>query len=301
MGGLSRIRFKIFFLNKTFKIKQSFKIFIFKFNLIYKANLISEFILKLWSTLINQQNSINISTVFSYEIIANVHYEICSLYSQLYYNPADQLVYLEQNTSKEMKQLADMVESFLNSSQSSFSHNSEDYTQLTTVRIKFVNSILSESVLFDISLKNIKHFDSKLINLIMFAYLNSNLSSNKSDQQAHSSSTSTSTLVEKELIQFVNQCVNKLEIFSELGIKFDSNLESFLNSFIGRFATKLKQTEDFQKRKLLIDNNLSIYFQDFMKMITSLTSISTHAIIYKCYLLASQLISNLSIYLHIRV
>lgn len=275
----------------------------------------SEFILKLWTTLINHQNSINISTVFSYDLIANIHYELCSLYSYLFYKPDEYIV--EQQTSKEIKQLTEMIEHFLTPNHVSLSHGTDDFTHLTTIRIKFVANVLGESSLFDLSQKNVKFFDSKLINLIVFAYL----SSSRSETSANSSN-STANLVEKELINFVNICAHKLDIFVQLDVKLTTDIEQLINDFIKKFSFNIKQLQvsrkktlfnkirlfylpfldfkNFNERKTQLDH-LNVYFHDFLKIINSLGSINTHSVIYKCYLLASQIVMRLAVYIHSRV
>lgn len=266
--------------------------------------------LGLWERLLEHQKAINISAVFSYETIANLHIEICSLYAHLFATqPCDQLADLV--ISDESRRLAHMIDTFLHSSSHSFSHNSEDYTQLTTVRIKFASGVLSDRALFESSRLTIEQFDAKLINLIIFAYLNSNLAAAGSGAsatrtemfiQTSSSSGGGATLVEKELVHFVTQCVAKLGIFTQLGVEFEQNsdMERFLNSFIKRFEERLRALTNFNERKQLVEN-LNVYLHDFLRMITAINSITTHAIIYKCYLLASQIVSHLAVYLHSRV
>lgn len=252
----------------------------------------SKLIIQLWEKLVEHQRSINISTVFSYEIMANIHLEICSLYSNLF-SSSDQALMVSDVLSDEMRRLCDMIETFLHSNNSH-----DDYTQLTTVRIRFVNGILSDPNLFALSQKSIKQFEAKLVNLIISAYLNSNLvSSNKSTSSSEQSTSS--TLVEKELNLLVSQCAARLEVFSEIDF-IDNDLEKFINAFVKSIDSRLKRLQSLQERKPVLDN-LNIYLQDFLRMIASITSISTHAIIYKCYLLAAQIISNLSVYLHFRV
>lgn len=260
----------------------------------------------MWEKLLEHQKSINISTVFSYEVIASVHLELCALYAQLFEMPTDDQLLLSDGA----RRLAEMVETFVHSTHASFTHNSEDYTQLTTVRIKFVSGLLADVSLFELSRRAISQFDAKLVNLIIFAYLNSNVTPVSASSSSGSSSSSTvssaqstnaGTLVEKELIHFVTQCVSKLELFDQMNIVFDrSNVELFLNTFIQRYEAKLRSVVNFQDRKPLLEN-LTIYLHDFLRMVSSINSINSHAIIYKCYLLASQIVSYLSVYLHSRV
>ena len=58
--------------------------------------------------------------------------------------------------------------------------------------------------------------------------------------------------------------------------------------------------KSFADRKVHLDN-LNIYFQDFMKIVTSIHTIATHSIIYKCYIIASNVVFKLSSFLHSRV
>lgn len=208
----------------------------------------TELILKIWTISLNQQNAINKASMFSYEITSNIHYEICSLYSNLIYNPQSLL----QNTTKEMKNLVSMIEQFAlichSFSTTTSQTNLDDHSQLTVVRLKFLNFVSNDSSLFEICEKNIQNFHLKLINIIIFAYVNSTsvVSQNNNHKdyfEPNSNSASSTNLTEKELCQFVNSCMQKVPIFGELGISFGSSVEQLLIEFIQKYSYKLKQTQ----------------------------------------------------------
>ena len=50
---------------------------------------------------------------------------------------------------------------------------------------------------------------------------------------------------DKELQNFVRLSSDRLKIFAELKISFNSNLEEFLTSFIAKFAFRLKNLQVF--------------------------------------------------------
>ena len=62
----------------------------------------------------------------------------------------------------------------------------------------------------------------------------------------------------------------------------------------------IKNKKNFNEKKIELDN-LMLCLQDFLKLINSLNSVSSHATIYKCYLLAAQIIFSMSNFLHCRV
>lgn len=191
--------------------------------------------------MIGHQNS---ASIFSYEIMANLFYELCSLYSSLFYNPGSLLV----NSTKQMKTLIEMIE------QISFSHiNSavlissssyfEENTPLTIVRLKILNNLLTDENLFEICKKNMTNFQAKLVNFLIFAYLhNANL--NRNDLSIENRETADkANLANAELNNFLRLATNKILIFNELRLEFDSNTELFVIEFINRYALKIKQTE----------------------------------------------------------
>lgn len=184
----------------------------------------------------------NTATIFSYEIMANIFYEICSLYSNLFYNPSSLLV----NSTKSMKNLLEMIENIsfnhLNNSILMNNSNNEDKTPLTIVRLKILNNILQDEYLFEICKRNMPSFQAKLINFMIFAYLyNANI--NKSDLSLESEAADKTDLANTELKIFLKLITIKIQIFDDLKIKFDSNIEQFIIDFISKYAQKIKLTE----------------------------------------------------------
>ena len=183
----------------------------------------------------------NTASIFSYETIANFFYELCSLYSSLFYNSSSLLV----NSTKQMKILIEMVEQIsfshmnsavLNSSSSHFEEN----TPSTIVRIKILNNILVDESLFEICEKNMVNFQAKVINFLVFAYLHIE----KNDLNVGKRETSDKVnLANKELNDFLRLSTEKILIFNELNIEFDKNIELFVIDFIGRYALKIKDTK----------------------------------------------------------
>lgn len=72
-----------------------------------------------------------------------------------------------------------------------------------------------------------------------------------------------------------------------------------MNEFIRNYSIKLKECQAFNDRKVLVDTFYA-YFQDFLRLINSLTTVTSHSTIYKSYLLASNIVRHMSIYLHSR-
>ncbi len=184
----------------------------------------------------------NTASIFSYEIIANFFYELCSLYSSLFYNPSSLIV----NSTKQMKTLIEMVE------QISFSHmNSvlisspsyfEDNTPSSIIRLKILNNILVDENLFEICKKNMANFQAKLINFLVFVYLHIE---RKEINEENRETSEKANLANTELKIFFRLSSEKLLIFNDLNLKFDSNIELFVNDFISRYADRIKHTEVF--------------------------------------------------------
>lgn len=269
------------------------------------TNIMMDIIQKIWP--LSLHTTSNTSNVFSYETTANFYFEMCSLYSYLFYNPKS----LVNNQTKEMKNLLDMIE---NISFTSPNTNDDSTSQLIIVRLKFLNNILRDNNLYEICEKNLLNFEYKLMNFFIHTYLNNaNISlvqSSNSDISVNTTANSNASgsgqsTVEKEFFQFVELLTQKLNLFTELNMnKFDSqssnNLEEFLNEFVIKYSQKVKQTQSHSDKKILIEN-FNSYFQDFLKLINSLGSVTSHSTIYKSYLLAANIVGHMSFYLHCRV
>jgi hypothetical protein len=194
----------------------------------------SNFVQKLWTVLNHQNSFTNLTSVFSYEIIANFYFEMCSLYSHLFYNPQSLVV----NSAKQMKILLDMIETFCFTSHANNSTTSTDESQSIVVKLKFLNNLLDDQNLYDVCNKNMTNFELKFVSFIVYVYLNN--SSRETMEQNNSKNVSQ---VDKELQNFVRLSSDKLKIFSELKISFNSNLEEFLTSFVAKFAFRLKNLQ----------------------------------------------------------
>jgi hypothetical protein len=192
----------------------------------------SNFVQKLWSVLNHQNSFTNLTSVFSYEIIANFYFEICSLYSHLFYNPQSLVV----NSAKQIKTLLDMIENFCFASHT---NNSADESQSIVVKLKFLNNLLDDQNLYDVCNKNMANFELKFVSFIVYVYLNSASSSRETVEQ----NSKNGCQVDKELQSFVRLSSDRLKIFAELKISFNSNLEEFLTSFIAKFAFRLKNLQ----------------------------------------------------------
>ena len=212
----------------------------------------SDFMQKLWSILVkqsNQQNGsggspFNLTSIFSYEIISNFYFEICCLYSNLFYNPQS----LVKNCASQTKTLLDMIEQF------TFTYaahvNTDDSSQLIVVRLRFVNNILQNESLFDICTRNMSNFEHKIVCFIIFAYLNSGQNASRESNDTNSSAKNGANHVDRELQLLVRLSVEKLNVFTQLNVAFNSNLEEFLTSFIKKVSAKIKNTQvDFNKDK----------------------------------------------------
>lgn len=199
-----------------------------------------DFLERLWSILNKQQSSgLNLTSIFSYEIISNFYFEICCLYSNLFYNPT----LLAKNCSSQTKILLDMVEKF------TFTYTAvnvmDDSSQLIVVRLKFLNNILQNENLFDICVKNMINFEHKIICFIIFAYLNSTNSSTvySNNKEPNEARNSANNHVERELQSLVKFSIEKIKVFTDLALAFNSNLEEFLTSFVKRISTKIKNIQ----------------------------------------------------------
>lgn len=207
-----------------------------------KAELLTDLTLKLWNTLLVHQNS---ATIFSYEIISNIFFELCSLYSNLFYNPESLLI----NSTKPMKLLLEMIDQMcfyhLNSAVLiSSSVNFDDNTPLTIVRLKILNNLLNDDYLFEICKRNMANFQAKLINFMIFAYLyNANINKNDLNSDMMRDSADKTNIANTELKPFLKMISEKLQIFTDLKIKFDYNIEQFVIDFITKYSFKLKQIE----------------------------------------------------------
>jgi len=199
-----------------------------------------DFLQKLWSILNKQQTSgLNFANIFSYEIISNFYFEICSLYSILFYNPS----LLVKNNSTQTKILLDMIENF------SFTYTAlnvaDDSSQLIVVRLNFLNNVLNNENLFDICIKNMPNFEQKVVCFIIFAFLNTGgANSNKEPGDSNGQGkTTSSNHTERELQTLVKISVEKIKAFSELNIAFNTNLEEFLVTFVKKFSLKYKNIQ----------------------------------------------------------
>lgn len=211
-----------------------------------KAKIMSELLNKQWSILIDQHSTLNKSSIFSYEVMANFGYHVCSLFSKLMYNPA----LLVENSTKEMKNLIDMIENYaltthvvINSNHQS---NIEDHCHSVLVRLKFLELLMKDQELGNICEKNLNNFQFKTVNLIIFAFINSTSTpaGSKDFFDLKDSNTSQCEIV---LSSLINLCVNKIDIFKELNLKFNSDIENFLIDFISRYGQKLKNIQVFLK------------------------------------------------------
>jgi hypothetical protein len=211
----------------------------------------SEFILRLWSTLLSNQNILNASAAFSYETMSSIYFEICSLYSNLFYNPQDQLV---QNNSKEMKTLLDMVDNFClishTMNQTSTTSNTtsviEESSCSIIIRLKFVIYLLEDRTFFEICAKNMPNFQPKLVNFLIYVYLNSNSSAGTNSNTTFNlknPSENNNSIFDKELSRLVELYVSILNIFKELNITFSSDLEQVVIGFIEKYSKLLKNTQ----------------------------------------------------------
>jgi hypothetical protein len=185
----------------------------------------------------------NTATIFSYEILSNFFYELCSFYSKLFYNPESLLI----NSTKQMKTLIDMIEqvcfTHMNSAVLTSNSNSfEDNTPLTIVRLKILNNILTDNSLFEVCKKNMQNFQAKLVNFLIFAYLyNANV--NKNDSSEASGGSRETNLADSETKIFVRLANDKILVFKELGLRSDDNIEQFVINFIAKYSIRIKKIQ----------------------------------------------------------
>ncbi|RNA43492.1 MMS22-like [Brachionus plicatilis] len=262
------------------------------------SEMMSEFLKKLWSILIDQQSTLNKSSVFSYESMSFFGYQICSLYSHLIFNPAS----LVQNTTKEMKSLVDMIDYFALTTHiatnSNHQTNIEDHCQSVMVRLKFIELVLNDQELEQICQKNLHNFELKIFNLIIFAFINSTCTQNgpKDFFDLKESNTPQSDRI---LSSLINTCQNKMKIFKDSNLTLNSDVEHFLIDFISKFAQNLRIIQSLAEKKNYLEN-LNVYFADFLKLVQSVSSIASHSVLYKTYIIASQIVYHLSTFIHSR-
>lgn len=200
-----------------------------------------EFLQKLWSILNKQQSPcMYFASIFSYEIVSNFYFEICCLYSILFYNPS----LLVKNSSTQTKVLIDMIEQF------TFSYTSvnvvDDSSQLIIIRLKFINNVLQNESLFDLCIKNMANFDQKVVCFIVFAYLNTGCTTSNSKETNDSNGFNTNTTnshVERELQTLVKISIEKVKVFSALNVLFNANIEEFLGNFLKKFSLNYKNIQ----------------------------------------------------------
>jgi hypothetical protein len=212
--------------------------------LLILATILTELTLKLWNVMISHQNT---ATIFSYEILSNFFYELCSFYSKLFYNPESLLI----NSTKQMKTLIDMIEqvcfTHMNSAVLTSNSNSfEDNTPLTIVRLKILNNILTDNSLFEVCKKNMQNFQAKLVNFLIFAYLyNTNVNKNDSNETNGTSreATDKTNLADSETKIFVRLANEKILVFKELGLRSDDNIEQFVINFIAKYSIRIKNIQ----------------------------------------------------------
>lgn len=200
----------------------------------------SNFTLRIWNILLAaQQSSTHTPTVFSYELISNCYFEICSLYSCLFFNPETLLV----NSSNKMKTLLGMIEQVCFATSSSSALNDETGGHATTIRLKFINHIMKEQRLFEMCDKSMNSFQQKLVSFLIYAYLNnSSIGESSTTSGGVQTTTSYINLVDAELNVFLTSSVDKISIFNELQLRNrDLNIENFLTEFIKKYAARLKQ------------------------------------------------------------
>lgn len=175
--------------------------------------------------------------------MSNFGYQVCSLFSKLIYNPAS----LVKNTTKEMKGLIEMIESFAFTTHIVTSSNQqastiEDHGFSSLVRLKFIELIINDPEIEQICQKNLSNFQHKLVNLIIFGFINST-SSQSGPKDFFDLKDSNTPPSERLLANLINSCLNKLEIFKDLNLKLNSDVENFLIDFISKYAQKLKSIQ----------------------------------------------------------
>ncbi len=169
-------------------------------------------------------------TLLSSELIASCYFEICSLYSCLFFSP-DTLLLISTKRIKALLEMIDQV-SFL-----------DDGTHSTLVRLKFINSILNDHHLFEICNRNMTNFQLKLVSFLIYAYLNTSSGSVGENNSVGGSASANVSLVDLELNSYMASCVKKIVIFNEMNLRHDSTLENFLIEFIAKYSQRLKETQ----------------------------------------------------------
>ena len=188
----------------------------------------SSLIENLWSVVNSQQ--LNITNIFSYEIVASFHFQMSSLYSTLFYSS----ILSNAPNSIQSKTLVEMVEQLgLNSSSSG-----DESSPLNVVRLRFLNNLMKDSQLFQICHKQLTNFQAKLINFLIYSYVSNSTASLDTNPMSNSSSNS---IGETELNEFANHVIDKVKLFNDLKIKPNSNLEQVLSDFIYKFSLRLKE------------------------------------------------------------
>ncbi len=182
----------------------------------------------MWSV-VNSQH-LNITNIFSYEIVASFHFQMCSLYSTLFYSS----ILSNASNSKQSKTLVEMIEQFgLNGSSSG-----DENPPLNVVRLRFVNNLMRDAQLVQICHKQLTNFHAKLINFLIYSYVSNSTASLDTNPMSNSSSNS---IGETELNEFANHVVDKVKPFNDLKIKTNSNLEQIISDFIYKFSLRLKE------------------------------------------------------------
>jgi hypothetical protein len=197
----------------------------------------------------NNNSDTLVATVFSYEIIANLYFEMCSLYSHLFTCNQDSFL---NSSDEQMKTLITMINglAFCENNATKLNNSSDD--QLPIVRLKFLNNIIENDRLYMILNKNIKNFDQKLVNFIIFAFIMIN-TSNTSVKQTETLDKTKETNIENEMTKFLTNCLQKIQLFQNLGIKFNYNCERVLIDFINKYSFKIKNIEvNFNEKDLKI-------------------------------------------------
>ncbi len=217
------------FVSQNEKLRLIIYFLIFKIFSNYSADILSDFTVNLWNTLMKaNHNSPYTPTLYSSELITKCYFEVSALYSSLFFNHETLLLI----STKKIKTLLEMVE------QVSFA---EDGAHSNLVRLKFTNSVLNDQHLFEICNRNMSNFQLKLVNFIIYGYLNNSSSSNSDNSSATASSTT--SLFESELSNFLTCCVKKIVIFKEMKLENNSTVENFLVDFISRYSQRLNEIQ----------------------------------------------------------
>jgi hypothetical protein len=208
------------------------------------SSCLSNFLQKLWTMLSKQQGGtgplLNLTSIFTYEILSNFYFETCCLFSHLVYNPHLLVI----NCASQTKILLDIIESFVFTytpiTNSTLNAVDSDACQLIVVRLRFLNSILQNDELHSICHRNMVNFESKIVCFIIFAYLTSD---SKEIINEISTKNATNSHVDRELQSLVKSSIDKVEVFANLEIVFNSNLEEFLTNFVKKISVKIKNIQ----------------------------------------------------------